>query len=185
MRAKGRLQYALRRLGTPVAFSRRVGFRALGDNTRAIVEHYLARQALKSDYADARFKAFLDRFAVIDHDVRLASPQATEHGRYWCSLHLVLVVQDRRFPMTRDSTFTTVRDECVAIAAAQGHQLAEVAVMPDHVHLALRAHHEQAPVAVGLAFLNGLAQALGNHRCWSEEFYVGTFGEYAIGAIRG
>ena len=59
MRAKGRLQHALRLAGTPVAFRRTVSVRTLGENTRAIVGDYIGRQAKKSDYVDDRWKHFL------------------------------------------------------------------------------------------------------------------------------
>ncbi len=182
-RAKGRLQHALRQQGTPVDFSRRVGMRTLGDNTRPIVERYIARQVGKSDYVDPRFKEYLGRFTVENAGVILAEPQATGHGRYWYNLHLVMVVADRRHPITRPETFIKVREGCFRIAEKKGCQLAEVSVMPDHVHLALRGNIELSPEGIGLAYLNNLAYLLGYNRCWSEEFYVGTFSEYAVSAI--
>ena len=184
-RAKGRLQHELRQAGTPVSFSRRIGLRTLGANTREIVERYVAGQAAKSDYVDPRFKAYLDGFAVKNAAVRLAAPSASGHGRYWYNLHVVITVQDRRFPMTRDETFAAVREAALAIADREGHDVAEVSPMPDHVHLVLRGSIEQSPLQIGLAYLNGLALALGNNRCWSEEFYVGTFSEYGVGEIAG
>jgi len=184
-RAKGRLQHALRQAGTPVSFSRRVGFRSLGDNTREIVERYVAGQVGKSDYVDPRFKTYLGQFTQEDVGTRLAEPFASGHGRYWYNLHVVIVVQDRRFPMTRHETFVCVRDESVAIAKRGGHEVAEISVMPDHVHLALRGNIQQSPLDIGLEYLNGLSRALGNNRCWSEEFYVGTFSEYGVDKIMG
>ena len=40
-RVKGRLDNALRKLGKPIKFSRKVGFRCLGENTREIVNNYV------------------------------------------------------------------------------------------------------------------------------------------------
>jgi REP element-mobilizing transposase RayT len=179
-RAKGRLQHALRRAGTPVSFSRRIGFRTLGDNTREIVEQYVVSQVGRSDYADARFRDYIDQFTVGNPSARLAKPFVSGHGRYWYNLHLVIVVQDRRCPMTRHETFVVVREESMRLAASFGHELS---VMPDHVHIVLRGNIQTSPLEVGLEFLNGLSLALGNNRCWSEEFYVGTFSEYAVGKI--
>lgn len=187
MRAKGRLDHALRRSPTPVpsGFRRTVSLRTLGDNTRETVIGYLSRQAGKSDYADHRFKVFLDRFNTVDPRVDLSQPQATGHGRYWCNLHLVIVVADRRFPMTLEASFAAVHDAAFACAAAHGHELARISVMPDHVHLALRFSHESSPMGVGVVFSNWLAAAVGmNHGCWSREFYVGTFSEYGLAALR-
>jgi len=46
-RVKGRLQHALRLTGTPVKFSRKVAFRAVGENHTADVEGYIAQQVDK------------------------------------------------------------------------------------------------------------------------------------------
>ena len=182
-RTKGRLQHALRRHGTPISFARNIGFRSLGDNTREIVGDYIKRQAFKSDYVDPRFKAWLEQFNLANQAVHLAEPAATGHGRYWYALHLVIVVRDRRFPMTRRETFETVRDHCFRIADDKGYEVGGVSVMPDHVHLAVRGNIEHSPEEMALAYLNGLSFALGNNRCWSEECYVGTFSEYRVNEI--
>lgn len=182
-RAKGRLQYALRQQNTPVKFTRRVGLRSLGDNTREIVARYLDGQVGKSDYVDPQFKDYLTQFTVENPEAVLNAPLRTGHGEYWYNLHLVSVVQDRRCPMTRDETLATARQTCFRIARKHGHQIAELAIMPDHIHCSLRGNHEQSPLEIGLCFLNNLAYVLGYNRCWSEEFYVGTFSEYTVEAI--
>ena len=43
---------------------------------------------------------------------------------------------------------------------------------------------EQPPQEIALAFQNNLAYALGQVRHWLPTFYVGTFGEYDMWAIR-
>ncbi len=185
MRAKGRLQHALRTAGTPVTFRRNVGLRTLGENTRDVVADYIGRQVSKSDYADPRWKEFLGRFTSADAATRLAEPQATGHGRYWYNLHLVIVVQDRRHPIALKESFRAIKEACPRIAKKKGYDLAEVSIMPDHIHMALRGHIEHSPMEIGLAFQNNLAFVLGYNRVWSEEFYVGTFSEYDIQKIGG
>jgi hypothetical protein len=93
-RAKGRLDHALRQAGLRQPFSRNIGFRSLGENTREIVERYIGRQAAKSDYIDPRFKAYLGQFTVGDAAAMLAAPCAAGHGRYWYNLHLSVSVGD-------------------------------------------------------------------------------------------
>jgi len=185
MRAKGRLQYALRTADMPAAFRRNVSIRTLGENTRETVAGYIGRQVGKSDYADPRWKEFLGRFTFSEGTTRLAEPQATGHGRYWYNLHLVIVVQDRRYPIGRKESLRKIRETCPRIAAKKGYDLAEVSIMPDHVHLALRGNIEHSPMEIGLAFQNNLAFVLGYNRVWSDEFYVGTFSEYDIQKIGG
>ena len=56
--------------------------------------------------------------------------------------------------------------------------------MPDHLHIALRGNIEHSPAEIGRCFQNNLAYAVGNRRVWMDGFYVGTFGEYNMDAVR-
>ncbi len=183
-RSKGRLQYALRKCGTPVPFSRRTCLRSLGDNTREIVRNYLKKQAGKSDYVDSRFKEWLEQFNLEFKNTDLKEPEHASHGLYWYNLHFVIVVFDRRFPMTLAESFARVRDNCIRIGKENACSLAEISIMPDHIHMGLRGNKEQAPEDIALNFLNGLSMAFGNNRCWSEECYLGTYSEYSLEKIR-
>ena len=69
------------------------------------------------------------------------------------------------------------------MASEDGHRIAALAVMPDHVHMALRGNIERSPEEIGLAFQNGLSRAAGC-RIWQDGFYVGTFSEYDLNVIR-
>jgi len=185
MRAKGRLQYALRTVGAPVAFRRTVSLRTLGENTREVVGRYIGRQVSKSDYVDPLWKEFLGRFTFENGATLLNEPQTTGHGCYWYNLHLVIVVADRRYPIGQKESFRKIREACPRIAAKKGYELAEVSIMPDHIHLALRGNIEDSPMDIGLAFQNNLSFVLGYNRTWTEEFYVGTFSEYEVQSIGG
>ncbi|MBU4460137.1 MAG: hypothetical protein KJ579_06185 [Verrucomicrobia bacterium] len=79
-RVKGRLQYALRAAGAPVAFSRKVSVRSLGDNTRADVEAYLAHQVQRGEFADPRFRERMQRYTLVRDKVDLAAPAAGAMG---------------------------------------------------------------------------------------------------------
>lgn len=182
-RAKGRLQHALREAGQPCPFSRKVSLRSVGDNTTQIVTDYISRQVAKSDYVDPRFKDFLSRFTVEYSAVDLSQPTATVSGRYWYNLHLVLVVSDR-FPVVAEAALTTIRDRCFVIAAKKGYAVRALSLMPDHLHLALRGNIEQSPQEIALAVQNNLAFALGQNSVWDHNYYVETFGEYDMQAIR-
>ncbi|MBM4154535.1 MAG: hypothetical protein FJ221_05845 [Lentisphaerae bacterium] len=181
-RAKGRLQHALRAAGAPVAFSRKVSVRSVGENTRADVEGYLARQVERGEFADPRFRGRMARYTVVRDGVDLAAPSAGGHGRYWYNLHVVLVTADR-FRFGAEDILAGVRDAALAAADRGGHALKSVAVMPDHVHLALRGHIERSPREIGVGFQNALAEAVGC-RAWQDGFYAGTFSEYDVSAIR-
>lgn len=184
-RIKARLQYALRDANAANAFRRKTAFRTVGDNTRTTVSKYVGNQALNSDYADPRFKDYLGHFVVEGSGVHLEAASETARGRYWYNLHLVIVVEDRRHPVTRNENFLKLRRTCDAIAEKKGYRISNLAIMPDHVHVALRGELTQSPEDIALAFLNNLSYVMGYNRCWSWEYYVGTFSEYTVRAIRG
>jgi len=179
-RIKGRLDHAFRQLGTPVKFSRKVGFRSLGSNTRNVVNQYVEKQVGKSDYIDPKFKSFLNDFTVVDRSVDLKEFSSVAHGRYCCNVHLVLVIDDRRYPIEDRDMFVKVRDTCFKIAVKHDHKIARLAIMPDHIHISLRVDPKVPTKELGICFLNNLAYCMGRHRWWSREFYVGSFSEYSV-----
>jgi REP element-mobilizing transposase RayT len=182
-RVKGRLQHALRTAGTPTKFSRKIGVRTIGDNTREEVEAYIRRQVDKELLVDPRFQEFLKQFTVVDPNVDLAEPTASHSGRYWYNLHLVLVVEGRdRF--TDRASLTTLRDRSLAVAKKKGYAISTLSVMPDHIHAALRGNISDSPEGIALAFLNNLAYALGQKAVWQFSYYTGTFSEYNMDAVR-
>ena len=182
MRAKGRLQHALRKAGTPVDFSRKVSFRSLGENTTPEVEGYIRKQVGKEGFADPRFARTMRQFTVTRPEVALTEPFESNSGRYWYNLHLVLVVADR-FRITNPNKLAQLRDAAGAIAGETDCPIAALAVMPDHTHLALRGNIKRSPEQIALAFQNGLARAAGC-RVWQDGYYAGTFSEYDLDVIR-
>ena len=183
-RAKGRLQHALARATDRFAgFSRKVAVRAVGDNSTQEVEAYIARQVAKEHFVDGRFRELMAEFTVVCPEVDLSVPSASARGHYWYNLHLVLVVAQRD-RITDRRPLAIIRDSCFDIARKKGHSIAAVSVMPDHLHVALRANIESSPQEIALSFQNNLAYRLGQIRIWRDGFYVGTFSEYDMGAIR-
>ncbi len=183
-RVKGRLEHALRKAGTPVDFSRKVAFRALGNNKREQVEAYIAKQVAKARFIDPRFAELILKYTEVCKRVRLQDPTATNRGRYWYDLHLVLVTEHRaRF--TDDASLALIQDTCDKAAVKKGYLIGSRSVMPDHVHLALRGNVEENPEEVALGFMNNIAFAFGQKAIFRPSYYVGTFGEYDMGAVRG
>lgn len=180
-RVKGRLQHALRAAGQPVDFSRKVGMRAIGENITPVVENYLARQTNRGEFADNRYRATLATEAFEDNSLDLADPAEVKRGRYWYNLHLVLVTAGR-FRMGREDFALKLRTAAQLAAAEHGCALKAFALMPDHVHVALRGNVERTPVEIGVNFQNALARAAGC-RLWDDRFYVGTFSEYSLKKI--
>ena len=182
-RVKGRLQHALRKSDHPAAFSRKVGFRGIGDNHTAEVEAYIKRQVGREAFVDPRFAGFLEQFSVTDPHVSLDQPTETNSGRYWYNLHLVLVVEHRNH-FNDEGSLRTISRSCSAIARKKGYAISTRSVMPDHLHLALRGNIEQSPEEIALAMMNNLAYAFGQNAIWQSGYYAGTFGDYDMNAVR-
>ena len=81
-------------------------------------------------------------------------------------------------------TLRTIRDGSFRIAAKKGYRIGSVSVMPDHIHLALRGNISHSPEQIALAFQNNLTYMARKGAMWRPGFYVGTFGEYDMEAIR-
>ena len=182
-RAKGRLQHALRLAGTPRKFSRKTAVCSVGKNRIVDVENYIANQVTKTNYADPAFKKMLEQFTITDTSVDLSKPSATLSGRYWYNLHIVLVVAER-YRITDENELSVIRDCSMKVAEKKNYRISRLSALPDHLHLALRAHIEHSPQEVVLAFQNNLAYSLGQKRIWCYNYYVGTFGVYDMNAIR-
>jgi len=181
-RAKGRLQHALRHAGQVVAFSRKLALRTIGENRRDDVQGYIRTQLNRAGLADPKYEAKLREHAISDASVDLSAPSETGSGRYWYNLHLVLVVSGR-YRMGSE-TLGRISEGCRRIAEKKGYGIAELSVMPDHLHMALRGNVEHSPQDIALAFQNNLAFMLGQDRVWEDTYYAGTFGEYDMGAVR-
>jgi len=182
-RVKGRLQHALRQHGNDIQFRRKLSVRTIGDNTRADVEAYILKQVDKEQFADAHFRMEMREFTVQQADVDLAQPTVTNSGRYWYNLHVVLIVAQRHRLFDR-RCLETVRNSSVRIAAKKGWAISILSVMPDHLHVALRGNLDQSPDEIALALLNNLAYALGQRPHLEPGYYVGTFSEYDMNAVR-
>jgi REP element-mobilizing transposase RayT len=182
-RLKGRLQHALRKNETPVKFSRKLSIRTVGETKTDTVQSYIEAQVANAGLADPRFEAFLEQFTVVDETVDLSEPTATDSGRYWYNLHMVLVVRDR-FRITDANRLGRLRDGALRVAQLKGHRIARLSVMPDHLHAAMRGNISHAPGEIAVNFMNNLANLLGQEALWQPSFYVGTFTEYDMDVIR-
>jgi REP element-mobilizing transposase RayT len=182
-RVKGRIQHHCRRAGSPIDFSRKVAVRSLGDATRDQVEEYIRSQVANEELADERLRTLLAAYTVSNPAVDLSQPTQSNSGRYWYNLHLVLVTSER-YRLTEPALLERIRDTTLRICVKKGYAASRLAVLPDHLHIALRGTIGQSPEEIALAFLNNLAFALDQRRWWQAGYYVGTFGEYTMAAAR-
>jgi REP element-mobilizing transposase RayT len=182
-RVKGRLQHVLAKAHLNVVFSRKLAMRSICENHREDVEAYILNQISGESWADPRIMHVLMPFTVANPGVHLSSPTETTSGRYWYNLHLVLVTEDR-WRTAETSWLARIRDQSFRTAEKKGYGISRLSVMPDHLHVALRGNIEHSPEQIALAFQNNLAYSLGKTRVWRDTYYVGTFGEYDMNAVR-
>jgi REP element-mobilizing transposase RayT len=93
------------------------------------------------------------------------------------------VIEKRDYQITRSDVFEQIHNYLLKIAEKKKCIIAKFAIMPDHIHIALRGNIELSPYEIALSFLNNLAYVLRKGKFWSNEFYVGTFSSYALDQI--
>ena len=179
---KGRLQNAIQN-SAPKAFRRNFRLTSLGDANRETVEAYVAGQLGHHRMADERVDRMLADFQFEFSEVDLSLPQRSAHGEYLYNLHVVLVHAERWNEVRRDRLQTT-SDMIIRCAHDKRHRLSRLAMLADHVHLTLGVPHETAPGDVAIGYMNDIAFAHGMTALFSSSYYVGTFGEYDMGAVR-
>jgi REP element-mobilizing transposase RayT len=182
-RVKGRLQHHFRRVGAPIDFQRNLSVRSVGDARRDAVEKYIRDQVPNEVLADERFREMLSALTQVDQGVDLSVPTETKSGRYWYNLHLVLVTGER-YRISQPATLQAIRETALRICVKKGFTASRLAVLPDHLHIALRGAVDQTPEQIALAFLNNLAYVLEQRPWWQSGYYAGTFGEYSMAAVR-
>jgi REP element-mobilizing transposase RayT len=183
-RLKGRIQHHCRTNRTPVSFSRKLALRAIGDPTRSEIEGYIGNQVPNEDVADERFRQMLTAFSASDPIVDLSQPIESNSGRYWYNLHIVLVTS-ARYRIGDAVILAKIRDTMLRVCAKKHYAASRWAVLPDHLHVALRGNIMESPEQMALALLNNLAHVLDRRPWWQSGYYAGTFGEYGMAAVRG
>lgn len=191
-RAKGRLDHALRKMGWGHGFERKVAVRSLGENTLDVVLRYIATQLDRADLADPRYVNSLAEAAWEDGDIDLEEPVASDFGRYWYNLHLVAVTKGRWrigredfLPKVTAAVRTWSSELGGAGGAAQARPgVHSLAVMPDHVHLAVRGPSAQSPDEIAAGLRDALNRAAGCS-LFDPRIYAGTFSSYPLSHVRG
>ncbi len=179
---KGRLQNLVRQTH-PKAFQRNFSLTSVGDANRSAIEQYVSDQLGHHRMADPRIEARLARYQLAFPDVDLSRPVFSDHGRYVYNLHLVLVHVER-WRQASEAFLDATRDTVLKAARQKGHRLSRLAILADHVHLTFGAPYERSPEEIALSYLNNLAYAHGMQPVYQFGYYVGTFGEYDMDAVR-
>jgi REP element-mobilizing transposase RayT len=181
-RLKGRLQYLLRdRL--PKAFRRNYRLESVDSAKREVIEAYIQNQLARHPLADARIQEQFEWLQIMAEDVDLSQIRYTAHGQFIYNLHVVLEHADGLCvvePKFLQATCDMIRRVC----QARGFLLSRAGIVANHLHLAIGCGIEDPPERVALCFLNNLAYAHGMKAIYRLGYYVGTFGNFDLGAIR-
>ena len=95
-----------------------------------------------------------------------------------------MLVVSERYRIGAPATLAKVRDTALRVCVKKGYAASTLAVLPDHLHLAVRGDVAHSPEEIALSFLNNLAHALDQRPWWEAGYYAGTFGEYGMAAVR-
>ena len=150
-------------------------------NTNPIIEQYLALQQRRGDFAEARYRATLAEFSREFPKVDLEDPSETGSGRYWYNLHLVAVTNGR-FRMGKEDYLPRLAAEIPKWVREERALLRSMALMAEHVHLALRGDPARSPGEIAEGFYRTMNRAAGL-RLFSERIYVGSFSSYSTRLI--
>jgi REP element-mobilizing transposase RayT len=179
---KGRLQYLIRDR-IPKAFHRHFRLTSIGDANREAIERYVSDQLGHHRMADARVNELLKDFQFAFPDVDLGLIQRSSHGQYLYNLHLVLIHADRWREIRRERLQVSC-EMIIRCARAKNHHLSRLAVLTDHFHLTLGVPYDVSPGDVALGYMNNVAFAHGMIDLFMPSYYVGTFGQYDMNAVR-
>lgn len=171
---KGRLQ-ALVRNDRPDALQRNYDIHSAGSTTRQKTENYVANQLQHHDID-------IDRIRNCQLD-DLQRYRLTSHGRYRCNLHISLRFQERFLPLS-EQALKSVRDVVRSTAEKYDFLLSRIGLLDDHLHLVVGIPATRDPGSVGLSCMNNIAWVFDMQPILRHSGYLGTIGEYDLGAIR-
>ena len=180
--AKGRLQYCIR-AQAPKAFKRNYSIKSIGSAKLDVVQQYLDSQLDHHQMADPKVQAKLDKYQFNNPNVDLKSPRYSSHGQFIYNLHLVFVHAER-WREIRDDRLAKSLEMIQRTAQKKNHLLSKARLLPDHIHLTLGCYITESPMDVALGYLNNIAYGHGMKPIFQSSFFVGTVGEYDLGAIR-
>jgi REP element-mobilizing transposase RayT len=178
---KGRLQYLVRDQ-MPRAFRRNYGIYSVGSANRERVEAYVRDQLQHHEMADERVQARLARLQI-EQPIDLGAPRLSGHAQYIYNLHVVLVNAEHLCDV-RANVLAARRERVLGACDKKQHLLSRASIVGDHIHLAVGCDFQESPQEVALSYLNNLAHVEGMKAVYQFGFYVGTFGEYDLDAVR-
>ena len=180
---KGRLQ-ALVRKTRPNVLRRNYELHSIGSTTRDKTEAYVARQLDHHDIDPEQIRSTkLDDLQFINPDVDLGKLRFTSHGRFVCNLHIGFRFTADTIPLSANA-LGKVRSVVRRTADRHGFFLSRFGLLEDHVHLVIGIATTDSPAEVAVSFMNNIAWVFKMHPVLWKSCYIGTIGEFNLGAVR-
>lgn len=180
---KGRLQYLVKN-SVPKLFHRNYSICSVGEANNACLDAYVAKQPTRHRMADPTIQQLFESLQYADESVNLKEPRSSSHGHFLHNLHVVLENLEHLHEVS-ETILATLRAMAIRCCHHKEHLLTRIGLVSNHMHILLGCHVEDSPEDVVLALMNNLAYAIGMKAAFEFSFYVGTFGPYDRGAIRG
>ena len=170
------------------------GYFAATTGRRASVElhKYLDRQSKHHGYdGRANSPVYVRTWPNGDRDPeRLRA----NHSRSIVQWHLVLATWNRKGTFSKRAACAVV-DRWEELSGELRFLFRKVSFLPDHVHLAMRAHPAVVPADLVLMFLNSSQEIMkdrfdellirtGSPRVWKPSAYIGTYGDLANSQVQ-
>jgi putative transposase len=165
---------------------------AVGKSPREAVEQYLSRQSEHHGYAERALPPiFVESYELSEADEARISPN---HSVVVAQFHLVLATRWRRGVFGAQEG-RAVADEWRKLQTSLRAALIKVSFLPDHVHLAIRAHPAVSPANLVVELMNSAQQVIFDRfagailqarveRLWQPSAYIGSYGDLTSPQIR-
>ena len=189
---KGRLSKWLRealRLQQPTNLLSKGYFACtIGKSKRRAVEKYLSSQGEHHGYAQRPLPpVFVERYELSVEDIARIS---AKHAEVVAQFHLVMSTSGRQ-GILGSQEGRTIAAEWRRLELASRIALVKVSFVPDHVHVAFRAHPASSPADIACALMNSAQEAISGslisarlERLWQPSAYLGIYGDLASSQIR-
>jgi REP element-mobilizing transposase RayT len=152
------------------------------------VEKYLSTQGEHHGYDKRALPpVFLERYDLTTTDLSRLAPA---HAAVIAQFHCVLATTRRR-GVLGSVEGKKVSAEWKKVDVGARFAIIKVSFVPDHLHVALRAHPAVSPVAIVLGLMKSAQEVLskemiaaGLDRLWQTSVYVGSYGNLASVQVR-
>ncbi len=160
----------------------------IGKSRKRAVENYLSAQSEHHGYAQRQLPpVFVEQYELDREDLARVSPK---HAAVVAQFHLVMATSGRRGILGSEEG-TRIAAAWRGLQRSSRHALIKVSFVPDHAHVALRAHPAVSPGDIAIELMNSAQEEIRGaliparvERLWQPSLYIGSYGDLASPQIR-